>query len=60
MGDTFVQKAADGLICKLLPHFTQSAQFTNHETSGTISAPKQFQARFNLNFEKNFFDTLLI
>jgi len=60
MGETFVQKVADGLICKLLPYFTQSAQFTNHEKSGTISAPVQCQARFNRNFEENFFDTLAI
>jgi len=32
--------------------------FTNHEKSGKISAPVQCQARFNLNFEENFFDIL--
>jgi len=60
MGETFVQKAADGLICELLPHFTQSAQFTNHEKSRTISSPVQRQARLNLNFEEKNFDTLVI
>jgi len=60
MGETFVQKAIDGLICKLLPHFIQSAQFANHEKSGTISSRVHCQARFNFNFEEKFFDTLVI
>jgi len=53
MGETFVQKDADGSVCKLWHHFifTQSVHFTNHEKSWKISAPAQCHARFNHNFE---------
>jgi len=27
MGETFVQKVVDGLVCRLWPHCTQSVQF---------------------------------
>jgi len=33
---------------------------TNHEKSGKISAPVQCQARFNVTFEENNFDILVI
>jgi len=55
MGETFVQKAADGSVCKLWHHFPKVCNFTNHEKSGQISAPTQCQARFNLKYEKKFF-----
>jgi len=60
MGETSVQKASDGSVCKLWHHFTQSVQFHKPEKSGKISVPEQWQARFNLNFEEMFFDILVI
>jgi len=53
MGETFVQKAAAGSVCAIL---TKACNLTNHEKSGKISVPAQWQARFNVTFEGKYFD----
>jgi len=57
------------LLCRKLPMDQYAnygtivpsvCNFINHEKSGKISTPIQCQARFNLNFEGNCFDILVI
>ena len=52
-----MKKLADGLVCKLWLHYTQSVQF---HIPWKVSAPVQCQERFNPNFEKIFLDILVI
>jgi len=47
-------------IQTVAPLYPKCAISQSMKSQGKISAPVQRQARFNLNFEENFFDILII